>query len=363
MNNQNLFYTYLLGKISEDSAKSYLSYLRNCDSKKLSSLPPGDSLLSIIEAKCENVSSDNEKFDIIQKYISEISKIITSLDSTQFKLRKDLSNVRSALRSFSDYVTLKEPDIFDGQKSQSKKGKFQIRDVEQIDGMAMLTDKFSDTREFVQFVLSGCYFFSTQDMHNQYVEMTNNINNGTPIPTRYSENRKLFNKKIKRGSKGVIFNDRKSSGDIWVDIDGNGNAAIDKLFTYKTGRYLKGAKNRQSDFINLKISHIWGNAFDPRYFISMWNIVFVPSFANDILDKPSSEKGSYHLGACLLNTIKAILYKLYGLSSLDWSKLRLTPPSYISDKVIKGKYTIQVFDYSNDLNEGIPEIQPVDLVI
>lgn len=362
MNNQHPFYTYLLGKISEDSAKSYLSYLRNCDSEKLSSLPSGESLLSIIETKCENAGSDNEKFDIIQKYISEISKIITGLDSTQFKLRKDLSNVRSALRSFSDYVTLNESDI-DDQKTQGIKKKIHNRNVEQIDGMAMLTDKFSDTRELVQFVLSGCYFFSAQDMHNQYVEMVNNINNGIPIPTRHSENRKLFNKKIKRGSKGVIFNDRKSSGDIWVDIDGNGNAAIDKLFTSKTGRYLKRAGNRQPDFINLKISHIWGNAFDPRYFTSIWNIVFVPSFANDILDKPSSEKGSYHLGSCLLNTIKAILHKLYGLDSLDWSKLRLTSPSYISDKVIKGKYTIQVFDYSNDLNEGIPEIQPVDVVI
>ena len=363
MNNKHPFYTYLLYKISEDSAKCYLSYLRNCDSEKLAVLPPDESLLSIIETKCRKAVSEKEKFDIVQHYISEVSNKISYLDSTQSKLKKDLSNVRSALRSYSEYVTYHKSDNPIAHKQINNKQKLSKREVEQIDGMSMLTDIFHDIKHFIEFVLSGCYFLSSDDMHKQFDNMSCNIENGIAIPARHSQNRKLFNKKIKRGLKNIIFNDGKSSGDILVNIDGNGNAAIDKLFTLKTRRYLKGTRTRQPDFLNLKISHIWGNAFDPRYFTSLWNIVLIPSFANDILDKPSSQNGSYYLGACLLNTIKGILYKFYDLDSLEWDKLRLSPPSYMSDKIIEGRYTIQVFDSIDDSNEKIPEIRPVEIVI
>lgn len=363
MNKKHPFYLYLLDKISEDSAKCYLSYLRNCDSEKLSVLPSGETLLSILEMKCGAAISDNEKFDVVQHYISEVSKEISNLHSTQSKFKKDLRNVRSALRSYSEYVVSTNTVRSVAPQQKDKKQNFIKRDVEQIDGMSMLTDIFPDIKHFIEFVLSGCYFFSAEDMHKQFNDLNHNIENRIAIPARHSKNSRLFNKEISRGTKGVIFNDRMFSGDILVDIDGNGNAAIDKLFIQKTRRHLKGDGKRQPDFLNLKISHIWGNAFDPRYFTSLWNIILVPSFANDILDKPSSQNGSYHLGACLLNTIKRILYKFYGLDSIDWGKLRLTPPSYISDKVISGKYTINVFDCIDDSNEGIPEIQTVEIMI
>ncbi len=368
MININGFHSFLLEKLSPNSADSYLSYLRQCTSFKLSLIPSGSSLLDLLCKKCNEVSSNDDRFNIIQNYIAELSLELSKTDSSQTKLRKDLTNVRSALRKFSDYATTYSNSPQDVQKirSRSLSHKRDNREIDQFDGMSILTDLFPEIKQFIEFVLTSCFFFSKEDVHGRHKDIIKWINEKKAIPSRLSKNKTMYpkDKDVDRGSKRIIFNDNHNSGDILTDIDSNGNAAIDKLFTQKTRRYLKGNTSRKPDFINLKISHIWGSAYDPRYFTSLWNIVLIPSFANDILDKPSSNSGDYYIGATLLNTLKCILYNYYEFDSLNWTGIRLNKPSYIEDKVIKGKYTINVFkQISNGDDNGIPEIEPIDIII
>lgn len=74
----------------------------------------------------------------------------------------------------------------------------------------------------------------------------------------------------------------------------------------------------KSHFVNFKISHIWGNAWHPLYFTSLWNIVLVPSYINDILDKAAAKKHLNNWPCRLYDTLQAIIIKLYGLKSYDW---------------------------------------------
>lgn len=358
------FCTYLSGKLSQNSIKSYISYLRQCDSSKLPSLSSEQSLITILCNKCNSVSSVPERFNIVQNYITESTSILAGLDSSKVKQRKDLTNIRSALRMFSEYVTSDNyiPTSQQINKLNRSPQKAMYQNINQIDGMSILIDLFPEIKHFIEFVLSGCYFFSQDDIKERHQEITHHIQNKIPLPARHSTNIKLYKnrKDIKRGTKNVIYNDGFSD-DILINIDGNGNAAIDKLFTAKTRCYLKGSKSRKPDFINLTISHIWGNAFDPRYFTNLWNIVLVPSFANDILDKPASHDGSYYLGSALLNTLKCLLHKLYKLDLLNWKDINLNQPTYLSEKVIHGTYRINVFNTTVD--DSIPDIKTIEVSI
>ena len=75
------------------------------------------------------------------------------------------------------------------------------------------------------------------------------------------------------------------------------------------------AEGIDSIFKNYIISHIWGKAYDPRYFTNMWNIVLVPAWANSLLDKDNADEGT--LEYILKETIMKIIIKLYGISSKD----------------------------------------------
>ena len=358
------FRSYLSERLSENSVNSYLSYLRQCDSSTLTSLSTGQSLFTTLCDNCNSTELQSDRYDIVQNYITECTLKLSELDSCEAKKRKTLNNIRSALRMFLNYVTSDNYTCSSKQIHQSfTTQKRRMLNIEnQIDGMSILIDRFSGIKQFIEFVLSGCYFFSQDDAIEQHNKILYQVIQRLALPARHSTDIKLYNnrKDIKRGTKNVIYNDGKS-GDILIDIDGNGNAAIDKLFTIKTHRYLKGNKSRKPDFVNLKISHIWGRAFDPRFFTNLWNIVLVPSFANDILDKPASCDGSYYIGAVLLNTLKCILHKYYRLNLLNWTDLGLTTPSYLSDKVIRGTYQINVFD--TIMKDETPDIKQVEVTI
>lgn len=284
------FKQYLLQELTENSAGSYLSYLRTCTSEELPSLQlsSGVNFLDKICNECNAQSDPMDKFNIVQGYISELSGLIDSSWKVDEELTKKRMNIRSALRSLSNYAT---------------------SGIVRIDGIRPLTNYFPTIGDFVRFVIAECFIFSEHDMRNRFTDLTNNMKNGIAVPSRLSTKGDLYNgHSPKRGEKGVTYNDGTCS--VLVDIDSNGNAAVDKLLKDLTGFYMKNRKNRKSNFINYNISHIWGRAFDPRYFTSLWNIALVPSFANSVLDKPESLNGSYTIGAYLLNTLKAVLYKL-----------------------------------------------------
>lgn len=128
---------------------------------------------------------------------------------------------------------------------------------------------------------------------------------------------------------------------------GNGNARVCQLIKNRTG-YALGEKADERDFKNCIISHIWGNAIDPRYFTNLWNIAIVPAWANHLLDK--DEEGT--LGSKLKATIQKIIIKLYKFDSYDvttqhcydWESIKMVKPTCKEEEVLHGNYQINTID-------------------
>lgn len=287
-------------------------------------------------------STEDERYNRPQKHKIPI----------QGNIRTGSSTLKQALCRYIEFS--KATDKYDYPKvtnhANTKKTETisnQEDDVEIIDGMNVLITKLGGTYNFINLIISGCIFFSPDDVSLVFDKMASHMENQIPVPARLSTKKEYYGKKLKRKTQEVLFNCKDEiSGDILVKIDGNGNAHIDKMIRDLTGYSLKKNNNKRPDIVNLKISHIWGKAYHPSYFTSLWNIVLVPTFGNDLLDKPSASDGTHLLGSILLNTIKAILIKLFKMQMFSWSKIRICEcPTYDPEMVAYGNYSINVFNH------------------
>ena len=131
-----------------------------------------------------------------------------------------------------------------------------------------------------------------------------------------------------------------------VTVDKDGNAFVRKLINAKTGVTVSQGQN--SLIQNAIISHVWGRAYDPRYFTSLWNIVLIPAWANSLMDKEEAVPGS--LASKMRATYMEICSKLYAKTFNDQNKLNeinLTKPQIKNpNDVIHGVYVINVIQES-----------------
>lgn len=131
---------------------------------------------------------------------------------------------------------------------------------------------------------------------------------GENVPKNQLSEKKAEEKVDK--SKFRLFHSSDLKKDYPIIIDSDGNKAVRVLIEDKTGYSV--SKGKSSIFQNYKISHVWGRAYDPRYFTNLWNIVLVPAWANDLLDKNTVEKT---LESKFKSTIMRICWVLYFDSS------------------------------------------------
>jgi hypothetical protein len=131
-----------------------------------------------------------------------------------------------------------------------------------------------------------------------------------------------------------------------VSVDKDGNDFVRKLINAKTGVTVSQGQN--SLIQNAIISHVWGQAYDPRYFTSLWNIVLIPAWANSLMDKEEAVPGS--LASKMRATYMAICSELYAKTFNDPNKLNsinLTKPQIKNpNDVIHGVYVINVIQES-----------------
>lgn len=116
---------------------------------------------------------------------------------------------------------------------------------------------------------------------------------------------KKVEEKVKKSKYRLFYSSDLKEG-YPVVIDSDGNKAVRDLIENISGYSV--SNGIKSIFQNYKISHIWGRAYDPRYFTNLWNIVLVPAWANDLLDKNAVE-GT--LESKLKSTIMGICKALY----------------------------------------------------
>jgi len=208
-------------------------------------------------------------------------------------------------------------------------------DLKKEDGMyALLSAMKPDI--FIKMAVESSYFFDPD-----LVDKTStNLNQA-----RFTEDPTINIQGAKKGATNVTYTiDGLNFPGVTVDKDGN--AFVRKLINDKTGVTVSQGQN--SLIQNTIISHVWGRAYDPRYFTSLWNIVLIPAWANSLMDKEEAVPGS--LASKMRATYMAICSELYAKTFNDPNKLNsinLTKPQIKNpNDVIHGVYVINVIQES-----------------
>ena len=208
-----------------------------------------------------------------------------------------------------------------------------------IDGIVALANEIGEDK-FITWAIEQSYFFAPDIVAERMNKLIEDLENKTtPLPARKTT------KNDKDAEEG--YSHSKMGGNIYY-IEGNikipvtlskdGNDFVRSLISNETG-FTVGA-GKDNIFQNYIISHLWGRAYDPRYYTNFWNIVLVPAWANSLLDK-NGEEGS--LASKLKATFMAISKKLYMAKGVNWNGLNMTEPQIPNkNDVRKGDYSIKI---------------------
>lgn len=208
-----------------------------------------------------------------------------------------------------------------------------------IDGIVALANEIGEDK-FIKWAIEQSYFFDPDIVAERMNKLIKDLGNKTtPLPARKTT------KNDKDAEEG--YSHSKMGGNIYY-IEGNikipvtlskdGNDFVRSLISNETG-FTVGA-GKDNIFQNYIISHLWGRAYDPRYYTNFWNIVLVPAWANSLLDK-NGEEGS--LASKLKATFMAISKKLYMAKGVNWNGLNMTEPQIPNNNdVRKGDYSIKI---------------------
>ena len=212
-----------------------------------------------------------------------------------------------------------------------------MQDAYHIDGIESLIDALGGESILVRKVIAESYFFDPNSAIDRHKKIVSCITNNQELPARWSDEDGVYNQPVTTKKEAINAIGLEYRG-YPVRIDKDGNAHVRSLINTYTGYAVSsGAK---SIFQNYRISHIWGNAYDPRYFTNLWNLVLVPSWANDLLDKDEYAPGASPLVIKLKSTFKAICLKHYNMRGKDYDfNLWDGTPTHLS-KVVKGEYMI-----------------------
>ena len=208
-----------------------------------------------------------------------------------------------------------------------------------IDGIVALANKIGEAK-FIKWAIEQSYFFDPIIVADRMNKLIKDLGNKTtPLPARKTT------KNDKDAEEGYFHSEIDGNtyyidGDIKIPVtlSKDGNDFVRSLISNETG-FTVGA-GKDNIFQNYIISHLWGRAYDPRYYTNFWNIVLVPAWANSLLDK-NGEEGS--LASKLKATFMAISKKLYMAKGVNWNGLNMTEPQIPNNNdVRKGDYSIKI---------------------
>jgi hypothetical protein len=264
----------------------------------------------------------------------------------------DLINNGSVRSSSTHYrVTLWNKDIDEIKKIESE--------VLAFNGTDSLLARFNNQADaFISTVMRASFFFSKEDAEKRFKEISKAILHNNTLPARKSIDNTI---QSKIGSQLVFLSkDVNTHKKLTINIerDSDGNKCVRDLIADTTGYKISTGDN--SNFQYYIISHIWGDAFDPRNFTSFWNLSIVPAWANFILDKGNSND---LLAKQLINTFKAVCFKHYAMKKMDWKSIGKNVNEMMPDRkfVVHGSYTINVI--GNKKNGAFGRIKTVSIKV
>ena len=162
------------------------------------------------------------------------------------------------------------------------------------------------------------------------------------LKARYTTDERIIGKRnrVNKGDKAIYIIGGESYR-VHIDIDGN--RFVRNLINDKTGVVVSQGKG--SLLQNTIISHVWENAYDPRYFTSLWNIVLIPAWANSLMDKDDAPANT--LASKMRATYMKICTEYYQMSNNPLIEIKN------NDDVVSGKYTFNVLEELKDKDNDI----------
>ena len=255
--------------------------------------------------------------------------------------KNTFDNKCSALKRFRKYLEtdlsgLKDEGTYNNNTYRNAINKPMLA---KIDGIVALANEIGEDK-FIKWAIEQSYFFAPDIVAERMNKLIEDLENKTtPLPARKTT------KNDKDAEEGYFHSEIDGNtyyidGDIKIPVtlSKDGNDFVRSLISNETG-FTVGA-GKDNIFQNYIISHLWGRAYDPRYYTNFWNIVLVPAWANSLLDK-NGEEGS--LASKLKATFMAISKKLYMAKGVNWNGLNMTEPQIPNkDDVRKGDYSIKI---------------------
>ena len=311
-------------------------------------------------------------------------------DNLNSYLNKYEKFLRSGKLRFPDNQTFNEAILKAAEKIEKT---IPIKELHKIDGVRILASVLGE-KKFIQHAIEGSYFFSTEIVGDRIKELQRQFedinkmnqkgavpgikNDKIPrIPIRYTKRKKSTNNdeqeemisNIEEQNEQTTKNEEiETDGKIkyllnWVDLgkrkpkqgtlkigdwnvpvvlDMNGNNPVRSQIKLYTG-YYSANKAEDNIFQNFIISHIWGQAYDPRFFTSLWNIVLVPEWANGLLDKQGKEDSLASKFKATIMAVCSELYKDFFSNDMIWSEYNMSAPQIINPSDVQtGYYKINI---------------------
>lgn len=275
--------------------------------------------------------------------------------------KNTFNNKCSALKRFRKYL---ETDL-SGLKVKGTYNNNTYRNainkpmLAKIDGIVALANEIGEDK-FITWAIEQSYFFDPDIVAERMNKLIKDLENeNTPLPARKTtKNDKDAEEGYSHSKMGGNTYYIEGNIKIPVTLSKDGNDFVRSLISNETG-FTVGA-GKDNIFQNYIISHLWGRAYDPRYYTNFWNIVLVPAWANSLLDK-NGEEGS--LASKLKATFMAISKKLYKAKGVNWNGLNMTEPNKPNnDDGRKGDYSIKILCKKDNKDKCKP-IKTIDITL
>ena len=303
------------GILPPNSTNSYISYL-NVSYNNILNINSNDVLYDYMNV-IDTFYQENDMLyaaTIINDVINKINNLGTPLPKylnhknsalKQFKIfKKFLHSKRNNVRD-RKYYSKKNPNNPTSSTIDDTRNKFSKPSLDKIDGFRVLVDRLGE-KEFIRLAVEESYFFSEdlvykqhERVYKQHERVYKDLCGATHLPVRNTTKKKV--------NTPTPWKYQINGKEIPVMLDPDGNQQVRKIIKAETGYTL--CEGSSCIFRNYIISHIWGKAYDPRYFTNFWNIVLVPAWVNSLLDKNSTDQDSIEYK--LKETFKKICVELY----------------------------------------------------
>ena len=199
-----------------------------------------------------------------------------------------------------------------------------------IDSIVGNTDRSDKSRliKLAEHMIKHSFFFSKDAVDERHKEILKALDNGEPLPARYSTVTKKGTPYFDKNGTPLTFTNKREANKhgplnykfnddfIYAQVDRDGNRSVRDCIRNATGHIVsEGTKNTISYAI---ISHIWGNAFNPLMFTSLWNLAIIPAYCNPIMDKNEESQSSDLFSeevSFVKNAYKKICYDYYDVET------------------------------------------------